>query len=395
MLLLTAGLAGCTDHGSDAGSATPVDPSSVPAHAAQVSGPAVTGAVRTPDGAPVPGARVEVTLVRSKEERRSVGIGAAFSLGLACFADKRGCRAPHRDGVSATDGSFAVAMPVNNGDPPVGVAVSVVAGADAQHRVGTTVVLPASAAKGARIEVPVAADPLRLRKTGRQLRVRMPTVRGVAPGGAVTVSLSQLAVEGDVSAATADFSETAVRLPFDLRVAEDSRLLVVARQAARLRGPAGTYDADMSASGVLAGTLVPASRDAACSLTDSRGRARLQKPCGLTDGALGTPWTADDDPRCARGPCPGTAQHDHRDVVVRLARPVPARLLVVRGCGFTCVVSVSADGRHYRELPAPASGAGVDGFYVQPLSGAQVRTVRVRTATGGFFSKLREVSVFR
>lgn len=147
-VLLTGGLAGCSDRGSDAGSAPPVDPASVPATAADVTGPAIRGSVRTPDGKAVPGARVEVTLVRTEEERRSVGIGAAFSLGLSCLADRRGCRAPHRDGVGAGDGTFAIAMPVNNGDPPVGVAVSAVAGADETSRVGTTVVLPAKAAKG-------------------------------------------------------------------------------------------------------------------------------------------------------------------------------------------------------------------------------------------------------
>lgn len=72
-----------------------------------------------------------------------------------------------------------------------------------------------------------------------------------------------------------------------------------------------------------------------------------------------------------------------------------ATLLVVRGCAFACKVSVSADGRRWRELPEPSTGAPTDGFYVQTLSGAPVRAARVTTATGGFFTKLREVSVFR
>lgn len=393
-MLLAASLAGCSDRGGDAGTSTPVDPSSVPATAAPVTGPAISGTVSWPDGGPAGGARVEITLVRSKEERRDVGIGAAFSLGLSCFADKRGCRAPHRDGVSAADGSFAIAMPVNNGSPPVGVAVSVVAAPDGPggtSRVGTTVVLPAKATQGASVDVPVAGRAMGLQRGGNQLRVRMPAVPGVRPSGAVGVTLTQVAAEGDASTATTDFSETQVTLPFDLRIAEDSRLLVTARQTARLRG----MDATLSATSVLAGSLVPASRDAACSLTDSRGRPRPQQPCGLTDGTLGASWTPDDDPRCAQGPCPGKAQNDHRDVVVTLAKAVPAKLLVVRGCGFTCTVSVSADGRRWRELPAPETGASTDGFYVQRLSGLPVKAVRVRTATGGFFTKLREVSVFR
>lgn len=95
------------------------------------------------------------------------------------------------------------------------------------------------------------------------------------------------------------------------------------------------------------------------------------------------------------GPCPGTTQKDHRDIYVTLADPVRATLLVVRGCGVTCTVQVSSDGRHFRDLPAPDSAAGTDGFYVQPLSGAPVRVVHVRTSTGGSFIKLREVSLFR
>lgn len=393
LALLVAGLAlaGCSDRGGDAGSVAPVDPRSVPAHAAPVAGPAVSGTVRTPDGRPVPGARVEVTLIRSKAERTSVGIGAAFTLGFTCLVDKRGCRPPHNEATTATDGGFAVAMPVNNGATPIGVAVGVVAGADSASRVGTTIVLPAKARAGAKVDVPIASGALRLTRTGDALRVKMPAVKGASPVGAPAVSLTQLAAEGDVKAATADFSETPVRLPFDLRTAEDSRLLVVARQAARIAG----RDATLSATNVLAGSAVPASRNASCSLTDSRGKARPQKPCGLTDGILGASWTPDDDPRCAQGPCPGKAQNDHRDVVVRLAKAVPARFLVVRGCGFTCVVTVSSDGKHYRELPAPAAGSGTQGFYVQPLAGAKVLTVRIRTATGGFFTSLREVSLFR
>jgi hypothetical protein len=78
-----------------------------------------------------------------------------------------------------------------------------------------------------------------------------------------------------------------------------------------------------------------------------------------------------------------------------LPSAVPATLLVVRGCGFTCTVMVSADGKTFRELPAPDNAAGTDGFYVQTLSGKAVKVIHIRTATGGFFSKLREVSVFR
>src|SRR5689334_5963070 len=81
-------LAGCIDSGPSAEDRDTVDPGSVPATAPAVDGPAIRGVVRDTAGATVPGARVTVTLLRSKDERTSIGIGAAFSLGLTCFADK-------------------------------------------------------------------------------------------------------------------------------------------------------------------------------------------------------------------------------------------------------------------------------------------------------------------
>ncbi len=392
-LVLAGLLSGCVDSGPGAEDLGPVNPASVPDTAAAVEGPAMRGTVRNTEGAPVPGARVTVTFLRSKEERTSVGIGAAFSLGLSCFADKRGCRAPTSEGVSAADGTYAVAMPSNNGDPPVGVAVSVVApaGTSGDNRVGTTIALPARIVEGGTFDMPVATEPLTLirNRDGHDLRVTMPLTRQAVPSGAVKVAVTQLPAEGNVSSATADFTETPVPLPFDLRMAEDSRLLVAAHREARI----GDRSATLTATSVLPGTEVPASRGAACRVTDSRGQALPQQTCGLTDGLLGSPWEPVDDPRCASGPCPGTAQNDHRDIYITLTKSVRATLLVVRGCGFTCTVLVSADGKIFRELPAP--GSGTDGFYVQKLSGAPLKVVHIRTATGGFFAKLREVSVFR
>jgi hypothetical protein len=385
-------LAGCVDSTTRAGNTTPVDPANLPPHAAAVTGPAISGTVRNQAGKPVPGATVTVALLRSKAERTSIGIGAAFSLGFTCFAEKRGCKAPTRTGTVAQDGSFAVAMPANNGDPPVGVAIGVVglvSPNDTDSRVGTTLELPATAATGATVDVPMAAGPAQLLPHGTQLQITMPKVAGATPTGATTVTVSQLPAEGDVSNATTDLTTTPVKLPFDLRLGEDSRLLIAAAQPAKV----GKYTATLSATRVISGTTVPRSRGAGCTVTDSQGKARKQRPCGLTDGALGVAWTPDDDPKCVNGPCPGTAQHDHRDVLIELRKPINATLLVVRGCGFTCTVTVSSDGKHFRDLPAPET-SGTSGFYVQRLSGAAVRYVRVQTATGGFFTSLREVSVF-
>lgn len=386
-------LAACADSTGGAGNVVPADPSSLPGTATPVDGPAFTGAIRDTNGKPVPGASVVVTLLRTKAERSQIAIGAAASLGMTCVFNPRGCRAPTAQRPSALDGTFAVPVPTNNGDAPVGVAITAVANAGEEAdgtRVGTTILLPAKNAGGAKIDVPVAAAPMQLQRSGTTLRVRMPAVAGAQPTGATKLTISQLTAEGDVAAATTDLTGTAVNLPFDLRLAEDSRLLLDVGQPARIGG----HDGRTTATRVLAGDVVPASRGGACTVTDSRGKQRRQPGCGLTDGVLGESWQPDDDPRCVDGPCPGTAQHDHRDILVTLPKAVRARLLVVRGCGFTCLVAVSSDGRHYRDFPAPEAG-GTSGFYVQPLSGAPVRYVRVRTATGGFFTSLREVSLFR
>jgi hypothetical protein len=388
-------LGGCQDTGGDAGNIAPADPANLPAHAAAPPGPAMTGTVHDASGAVVPGARATVTLMRIAAERAGVGLEAMFSLGLSCLTEKRGCRAPTSTGTSAADGSFAVAMPTNNGAAPVGVGLSVVAaltppaGSTDAVRVGTELLLPAADRAGAKVDVPLAAKPMEAHRRGTALTVTMPPVPDATTQGPSELTVTQLAADGSTTAATTEDSQTKVPQPFDVRLAEDSRLLLTGRQQARISG----VDATLSATRILTGDAVAASRGAACALTDAQGHARAQHPCGLTDGVLGTAWIPDDDPACARGPCPGTAQNDHRDVLITLARAVNTRLLVVRDCGFTCVVTVSGDGKNFRDLPAPGSET-IQGFYVQSLFGKAVRYVRVRTATGGFFDSLREVSVF-
>jgi hypothetical protein len=158
-------------------------------------------------------------------------------------------------------------------------------------------------------------------------------------------------------------------------------------------GTVHSLPAEYSSSLVVTGHVIPGSRGADCVVEDSRGGALPQHPCGLTNGILDQQWQPQDDPACADGPCPGTPQGDHRDVTVVLPKPTSATLLVVRGCGFTCQVQVSTDGKNF----GPLSGAqqdSVESAYVQQLPGLPVAAVRVQTDTGGFFDSLRQVSVF-
>ncbi|HVT64670.1 MAG TPA: hypothetical protein VHD81_05930 [Mycobacteriales bacterium] len=107
---------------------------------------------------------------------------------------------------------------------------------------------------------------------------------------------------------------------------------------------------------------------------------------------LDSDWQPVDDPRCSDGPCKGSAQHDHRDVTVTLRHPVRAALLVVRGC-ISCTVSISADGRRFTRVATQPFGSA-DDVLVRSLAGVRVAALRVETDTGGFFTSLREISVF-
>jgi hypothetical protein len=188
----------------------------------------------------------------------------------------------------------------------------------------------------------------------------------------------------------ADGSELDVSAGVDLRLVEDGRVLLTSTQ----QGHVGDYKALVSSSIPITGTLVPPSRGAPCQLTGGRGQAIPQQPCQLTDGVLDSEWHPQDDPACASGPCTdGTAQREHRDTYVSLRTPVRATLLVVRGCGFTCHVSVTdTAGTHALLDP---SDSGTDSLYVTTLSGLPLSKVHIVTATGGFLSSLREVSVWR
>jgi len=184
-------------------------------------------------------------------------------------------------------------------------------------------------------------------------------------------------------------TEADVSSGFDYRLLEDGKAMLVSHQTGSVAG----LPAEYSSSLVVTGHTIPGSRGAGCAVEDSHGGALPQHPCGLTNGALDQEWQPQDDPACNDGPCPGTLQNEHRDVTVLLAKPLAATLLVVRGCGFTCQVQVSADGKNFGPFSGPPEDSS-DSEYVEALPGLPVAAVRVETATGGFFDSLQQVSVF-
>jgi hypothetical protein len=361
-----------------AGQIPATTPAAVPAHAATVSGRSVSGVVTDTDGHPVAGATVIVSVALSGPEQAVRTIGAFSTVGIFCLT---GCSAPHASSFSARDGSFALSLPGPNREHDDYRLT--VAAARGSARVATSVVLPWS--RGSyRSPVTLAAGSPHLRALGNRRWVvppSLPVQYGAADFGA------SLETETGTPP-VADGHSLTVTDGYDARVVEDEHLLLTTVQSGRQNG----HDATFSTSLEVQGADVPPSRGSPCTVTGSRGQPIAQPVCGLTDGVLDTDWQPTDDPRCAGGPCPGSLQHDHRDVTVTLRHPLRAALLVVRGC-LGCTVMVSADNRHFTSVATAPFGA-VDDVLVKSLRGIRVAAVRIQTDTGGFFSSLREVSVF-
>lgn len=378
LAMVVIAVAGCAQT-TTAGQIPATTPPSVPAHAAAVPGRSMSGVVTDTSGHPLPGASVVITVALSGSEQAVRAVGAFSTAGIFCLL---GCSAPHDSGYAARDGSFAVSLPGAN--PEHDDYRLTVALARGSARVATSVVLPWGAGSISGANVQLAGGSPRLRAVGHHRWVLPPTLP--ARYGAAGFDAALQAETG--SPPVADGQQLTVTGGYDARVVEDERLLLTTVQT----GHEGNLPAVFSSSLEVRGNDVPPSRGATCVVTGSSGQPVPQPTCGLTDGVLDSDWQPVDDPRCADGPCPGTAQHDHRDATVVLRKPVRADLLVVRGC-LGCSVSTSSDGRNFSTV-ATAPFGGADDLLVQVLHGQRVVAVRVQTDTGGFFDRLREVSVF-
>jgi hypothetical protein len=147
--------------------------------------------------------------------------------------------------------------------------------------------------------------------------------------------------------------------------------------ALRWRSPGVAFASDAGA---------PASRGATCVFARP-GLARAAAPCGVTDGDLSTtvPRPSICDPAVA-GQTPAPAGTEATSVTITLARPVPADLVVVRGCSGSCPVQTSVDGRAFGSAGIAASDDAA-----LRLDGRPLRAVRVDLGATG----LREVSVWQ
>jgi hypothetical protein len=340
--------------------------------------------VRDTVGRPVAGATVLVEVEQSGAEQAVNVMKALSSVGVFC-AIGGGCTQPRNSGYSARDGSFVVPVPRNNPEHDA-YSVTVAVARGSAVRVATSVSLPRSARRGMQVDaVVVAARSPVVVTRGHRSRVIAPPLPAKFHAGQYAAYLNTETGMPPVIAG----SQVTVTNGFDPRAEEDERLLLTTTQVGTQRGLRTIYSSSLETRNV---RLVPPSRHASCYVEGSRGQRILQHPCGLTDGALDTDWTPKDDPRCSRGPCPGDLQRDHRDVTAVLPHAIRAGLLVVRGC-INCIAMTSTDGRHFFSAGQEPFGA-IDDILVQPLDGRRIRAVRIQTDTGGFFTSLREISLW-
>lgn len=358
-------------------------PATIPPHASAVSGPAITGVVRDTRGHTVAGATVLVEIEQSGAEQAINVMKALSSVGVFCALGS-GCTAPRSSGYSARDGSFAIQVP--KGNPEHDAYSLTVAVARGKTRVATSISLPRSARHGERVGsvLVAAASPTLMTRHGRS-RVIPPTLPASYRAGQYAAYLNTESGNPPVIAG----SQLTVTAGYDPRVEEDEQLLLTTTQTGVQSGRRAIFSTSLQTRNPM---LVPESRHAGCYVEGSRGQRIVQHPCGLTDGILDKDWAPKDDPRCSIGPCRGRLQHDHRDVTITFARPIRGRLLVVRGC-TGCTAYVSSDGRQF-VTAATAPFGGTDDVLVHRLSGRPVVAIRIQTDTGGFFTSLREVSLW-
>jgi hypothetical protein len=377
-------VAGCATDPGDAGN-IPVDQGPVPAHPAPVDGPAVTGRAFDTAGQPAAGATVLAWIDLNGGERLGRNWMSFTSFGLACLTDVE-CTVPTEFGRVAADGRFALEAPQGEVDRRDDLVVMVVAARGDEARVATTVRVDRHRnGSGDAGTVTLAAGSPQVRRSDHTIRLEMPSVGSPTSGTRVRMARAQL-VDGQY---VEDGTATPVSGGLDSRVIEDGQVLLTGVQEGRVRDRRAAFSATI----VTSGATVPPTRGEGCYVLGSRGQRIKQQPCGLTDGILDEQWRPRDDPRCKRGPCKGRAQHDHRDSTVVFDRPLDVGLVVVRGCGFTCRVGLSTDGRtfgYWRE----AGTSSPDDVFIDKIQVRHVVAIRVETATGGFFSSLREVSAF-
>lgn len=361
VVLIGIALAGC-------GEQSRVDPNAVIR---------VSGVVQRADGSPLADRAVKLGTGISESE---VGL-ALLTAGLSCTSGH--CRGDRFDATTAGDGSYAFQLKGSDTQSSFGEAVSVLMSASAP---------PASS------QVTGAAISARFKVQTED--VRLPTLTLVDPGLALTGDTDVRATWSTPAAGPYTLSfETSEQIVWhtvsatpnatvDPRLLEDSagRAVVFAETSDEILGSPVTIRWRSPGTAYAGGFGPPPSRGQPCRFADATGaQGPPVRPCALTDGDLASaranPTMCPDATTPSTGPCPQPAF-----AVVATGQPIPAELVVVRGCTGGCPVEVSADGTTFTPV-----GSVSDDFGALALDGRPVTAVRVGLGTE---DTLREVSVW-
>lgn len=342
----------------------------------------IHGSVRDADGAPLDGRPVRLGSGVSDLEG---GLGV-LTVGMFCLSG--GCTGDFFDTTTGDDGRYRFELTGEETQSSFGEAVSFLV-STAGEPTGSH---PTGPVVAARFRVQVAdlalpelqlVDPgLELGAVGSEVQARWDTASAPGPY-AVDFGTGEDALAWRATTASGE-----VRL--DGRLLEDlrGRVTVGGEAIDRAEGSDVTIHWRSSSLAYHGGFGAPPSRGADCVVLASDG---TQEPvpgaCGLTDGDMtsaGVPGVVCPPGTSAPGGgCPGADR-----VRVHLQAPVPADLVVVRGCSETCPVWVTPQG-----AGAPVHVGTVSGsFGALTLDGVPLSSVEVEAADR--LGDLAEVSVW-
>ncbi len=339
----------------------------------------VTGTLQDVDGTPLASRPVRLGSGVSGLE----GGAGVLTVGLFCLSGE--CSGDFFDSTSDDEGAFAFELTGADAQSTFGEAVSFLLTASGppadDHPVG-----PAVSARFRIQTEALSLPPLRLVDPALTIAAEGPSVAArwdAAAPAPFTVAYATRAGEPVWEAAS---TEPAVVL--DGRLLEDVTGLatVSGSRTDAVDGSDLTISWRSSAVAFRGGFGAPPSRGAACEVLAAAGAVAELAACSLTDGSFrspGIPSTvcppAGSTP--ATAPCPIAER-----VRVHLPSPVPADLVVVRGCTRPCRVAVVAADGGTTDV-GPISGP----FGTLPLPGTPVQAVDVVTDDP---SNLAEVSVW-
>ena len=341
----------------------------------------VRGTVTDADGTPLASRPVRLGSGVTVAE----GGAGALTVGLFCFSGE--CSGDFFDATTDDDGSYAFELTGRDTQSAFGEAASFLLSTSAEPQ-GEHPTGPAISARFRIQATDVALPALGLVDPDLHLGSDAAEVisrwDGAAAPGPYTVAFAAV---DDVPAWEAQVVEPAWR--GDGRVLEDTTGVVTV-SGSRTDSVEGSDLAVTWRSAGLAfrgGFGAPPSRGASCELRSADGAVRALERCPLTDGSFqgaGLPTTVCSDPAAGSST---TGCAPVRSVRLRLPAPVPADLLVVRGCTDPCRAAVAAAEEAAATDVGPISGP----FAAATLPGSPVAAVELTTDD---VSSLAEVSLW-